>query len=441
MSGSANNILVVGLGMTGLSVVRFLTTHYPNSKIKLIDTRDNPKGSEELPSNVEFHFGGWRLDWVLESSLIIANPGIALATPQLQQAIANNIPVIGDIELFARHVNKPVLGITGSNGKSTVTALVGEMAKADNINVGVGGNIGVAALDLLTQDHDLYILELSSFQLETTFSLKMLASTFLNLSEDHLDRYSGMQAYKEAKLKIFAQSKLAIFNVDDAQTKALKHPNSLSFGFSNADYSIKLFNDKEWLFAKEQAVIAAEDIALIGRHNIANCLAAMALADTANISKQAQIQAMKTYHGLAHRCQKVAKVNGVTWVNDSKATNPASTQAALDGLQLKGTLHLLVGGDGKGADFSSLQPILNQLDVALYCFGKDAKLLALLNENAAIFNTMNEAMKTVAKEAKSGDMVLLSPACASLDQFENFMQRGQVFTDFAQALKKEFANE
>ena len=439
MTKLANNIVVVGLGVTGLSVVRFLQKNYPESQIQVIDTRDAPAGKDELPAEVKLHTGGWNLTWLLNADLIISNPGIALATPELQQASAKGIPIIGDIELFARHVTAPVVGITGSNGKSTVTSLVGEMAKSAHIDVGVGGNIGVPALDLLAHDHQLYILELSSFQLETTSSLKMVAATFLNFSEDHLDRYAGMKEYQSAKLRIFAHSQLALVNADDPQTFALNHQQQVSFGFTNADYCVKFIEGEEWLCAKGEPVIAAREICLVGRHNIVNCLAAMALADSADIARDAQIAAMKSYQGLAHRCQRVTKFKEVVWVNDSKATNPASTIAALDGLQLKGKLHLLLGGDGKGADFTDLIPVLNKLDVQLYCFGKDAKAVAL-QANAIIVADMQQAMQLAANNAKAGDMVLLSPACASLDQFTNFMQRGDIFASFALGLASEFAH-
>lgn len=431
----AKNIVVVGLGVTGLSVVRFLQKHYPHSQISVIDTRANPAGKEQLAEDIALHCGSWNIDWLLAADLIIANPGIALATPQLQQASAHNIPIIGDIELFARHVTAPVIAITGSNGKSTVTSLVGVMASAANIDVGVGGNIGVPALDLLANDHQLYILELSSFQLETTSSLQLEAACFLNLSEDHLDRYTGMAGYRAAKLRIFNHAKLAVVNADDPQTFPTGSLDRVSFGFGDANYSVKQTADQEWLCANNEPVLNVNQIGLVGRHNLANCLAAMALADAVAIDRQAQIQAMQNFHGLAHRCQKITEYRGVSWVNDSKATNPASTIAALDGLKLAGKLHLLLGGDGKGADFSELLPVLSKLNVQLYCFGKDANALAL-QANAIVVTNMQEAMQLAANNAASGDMVLLSPACASLDQFDNFMQRGDSFARFALSLNK-----
>ncbi|MFL7010557.1 UDP-N-acetylmuramoyl-L-alanine--D-glutamate ligase [Enterovibrio norvegicus] len=427
-------IVVIGLGMTGLSVVNHLLRKGGNVDIKVIDTRVTPPGAEQLPSNVALHAGGWNMDWLLSADQIVASPGVALATPELQDAAAKGIEIVGDIELFARDVSAPVIGITGSNGKSTVTSLVGEMAKAAGVNVGVGGNIGFAALDMLANDHALYVLELSSFQLETTSSLDLASAVFLNLSEDHMDRYTGMDDYRDAKLRIYDQARLAVWNQDDVQTKPLSHEKAISFGFSDGEYTLTLRDGQEWLTAKGEQIMPVSDIALVGRHNVANCLSAMALADSVGIDRQAQCQAMREYRGLAHRCQQVLEQDGVLWVNDSKATNPASTLAALDGLQLAGRLHLLVGGDGKGADFSSLKPVLNTLNVTLYCYGRDGHAFAVLVDAPVVTETMQAAMDIAARDATSGDMVLLSPACASFDQFTNFMVRGDTFAAYAKEI-------
>lgn len=437
---AAKNIVVIGLGMTGLSVVHHLVRKDDGAIVKVIDTRVTPPGADQLPQNVALHAGGWNMDWLLSADLIVASPGIALATPELKVAVEKGIEIVGDIELFARDVKAPVIGITGSNGKSTVTSLVGEMAKAAGINVGVGGNIGFAALDMLANDHDLYVLELSSFQLETTSSLNLDAAVFLNLSEDHMDRYEGMADYRDAKLRIFDQAKLSVWNRDDGQTKGRSEP-AVSFGFSSGEYTLTEQDGTEWLTAKGEPVMAVSEIALVGRHNVANCLAAMALADAAGISRTAQCKAMREYHGLPHRCQQVVEHNGVLWVNDSKATNPASTLAALDGLQLAGRLHLLVGGDGKGADFSLLKPALDKLNVTLYCYGRDRQAFTPLVDKPVVTDTMQQAMDIAAENANPGDMVLLSPACASLDQFTNFMVRGDTFAAYANEIAQRSAGE
>ncbi|MCD9475698.1 UDP-N-acetylmuramoyl-L-alanine--D-glutamate ligase [Photobacterium phosphoreum] len=434
MNGLAgiNKVVVIGLGMTGLSVVNHLVRLPQSLDIKVIDTRDNPPGQDQLPAGVDLCAGLWNLQWLLDADLIVASPGIALATPELFLAAQSGVELVGDIELFARAVNKPVIAITGSNGKSTVTSLVGEMAKEAGVNVGVGGNIGFAALDMLAQDHDLYVLELSSFQLETTSSLALEAAVYLNLSEDHMDRYpGGLADYSNAKMRIFEHAKLAVYNRDDLATKPDFNGNMTSFGFDNADYGLVMVDGAEWLAISGEPLMAVSEIALVGRHNVANCLAALALADAVGIDRVAACQTMRRYTGLAHRCQLAVNRHGVKWVNDSKATNLASTVAALTGLQLAGKLHLLMGGDGKGADFSELKPVLADLNVQLYCFGRDGHLFSELVENAINVDTMSEAMDRAAATAQAGDMVLLSPACASWDQFANFMARGDAFVEQA----------
>lgn len=429
-------VVVIGLGMTGLSVVNHLLRQPDEFDIKVIDTRQTPPGQDKLPPQVALCSGQWNMDWLLAADLIVASPGVALATPELVAAANAGIEIVGDIELFARAVNKPVVAITGSNGKSTVTSLVGEMAKEAGINVGVGGNIGFAALDMLAQDHDLYVLELSSFQLETTTSLQLKAAVYLNLSEDHMDRYDGLEDYSQAKMRIFDHAQLAVFNRDDLATRPTTFSGKVtSFGFDAEEYGLVSVEDEECLAVAQQPVMATRDIALVGRHNVANSLAALALADAVNIDHLAVCRALKRYNGLSHRCQLVASHHGVQWVNDSKATNLASTLAALKGLDLFGKLHLLMGGDGKGADFSELKPVLADLDVQLYCYGRDGHDFAPLVEKPLSVETMEQAMIIAAETAQPGDMVLLSPACASFDQFPNFMARGDAFVALATELQ------
>lgn len=434
------NVVVIGLGMTGLSVVKHLLRLPQPLDIKVIDTRSTPPGQDQLPESVALCSGQWNMDWLLAADMIVASPGIALATPELVQAAEAGIEIVGDIELFARAVTKPVVAITGSNGKSTVTSLVGEMAKEAGINVGVGGNIGFAALDMLAQDHDLYVLELSSFQLETTSSLKLKAAVYLNLSEDHMDRYNGLEDYSQAKMRIFRHAELAVFNRDDLATRPVDFYGAMtSFGFDSEAYGLVTVNGEEYLAVDQQPVMVTSQIALVGRHNVANSLAALALADAAGIGHDAACRALQRYNGLAHRCQLVANHQDVRWVNDSKATNLASTLAALKGLNLSGKLHLLVGGDGKGADFSELKPVLANLNVQLYCYGRDGHHFASLVEAPLSVETMEQAMQIAADTAQAGDMVLLSPACASFDQYPNFMARGDAFVALANELQYKVA--
>ena len=425
-------VVVVGLGVTGLSVIRHLQRQPQPLTIRVIDTRLSPPGLEQISGDVEVHSGSWNIEWLLGADLIVANPGIALSSPELVTAQQAGISIIGDIELFAWSVKVPVIAITGSNGKSTVTDLTGEMAKSAGIKTAIGGNIGYAALDLLEQDAELYVLELSSFQLETTSSLRLKAAAFLNLSEDHMDRYEGMSDYRRAKLRIFDHADVCIVNREDKQTSPDTPRNTVSFGLdSNHEYGVMLIDGQEWLCKGDRPIITCSEIGLVGRHNVANCLVAIALIDAAGIDCFNAVSAIKTYHGLAHRCQVVVNSNGVRWVNDSKATNVASTKAALSGLQLDGTLHLLVGGDGKGADFSELKELLTPLKLQLHCYGADGEVFIPLHESAKRWKSIEEVIKSITPHLQSGDIVMLSPACASFDQFTNFMARGDEFTRLA----------
>lgn len=428
-----HNVVVVGLGITGLSVVQHLLKTQPQLSIRVIDTRANPPGQDQLPQGIELHSGSWNIAWLAAADLVVANPGIALATPEIQSVLQQGTPVIGDIELFAWVVDKPVVAITGSNGKSTVTDLTGVMAAASGLTVGVGGNIGVPALELLNLNVDLYVLELSSFQLETTSSLTLTAAAFLNLSEDHMDRYDGMAAYRQAKLRIFECAKTAIINRDDEQTSADHFSGAvLSFGFDSQEFGLIHKDGKEYLADHGQALLAVDELTLVGRHNVANALVALALLKQVGIDLNSTLKALSSYNGLTHRCQVVANKRGIKWVNDSKATNVASTLAALSGLDCQGTLYLLVGGDGKGADFSELSPVLNSLPVKLCCFGADASEFMLLHPSAQQYESMAHVIASIEKHLVHGDMVMLSPACASFDQFKNFMARGDAFTALAQ---------
>lgn len=427
-----HSVVVVGLGITGLSVVKHLRKNQPQLVVKVIDTRVNPPGAERLPEDVQLHSGGWNTDWLSDADLIVTNPGIALATPEIQAVLAKGTAVVGDIELFAWAVQKPVIAITGSNGKSTVTDLTGVMAKAAGLDVGVGGNIGIPALDLLEHDADLYVLELSSFQLETTSSLKLKAAAFLNLSEDHMDRYQGMSDYRQAKLRIFDHADLAVVNRDDKETFPDAEVPLVTFGSDNQDFGLEVDGNRTWLLDHGQRVVASDELKLVGKHNLSNALVVLALLKAAGVDYHNALNALKNYTGLTHRCQVVADNQGVKWVNDSKATNIASTMAALSGLESTGKLYLLVGGVGKGADFSPLKPIFATLNLQLCCFGADGDDFMPLHESAIRFDTMEDVIQQVSSQLKPGDMVMLSPACASFDQFDNFMARGDAFAALAQ---------
>ncbi|WBM70025.1 UDP-N-acetylmuramoyl-L-alanine--D-glutamate ligase [Buttiauxella sp. WJP83] len=429
-------VVIIGLGLTGLSCVDFFLARGVTPRV--MDTRLTPPGLEKLPEAVERHTGSLNEDWLLTADLIIASPGIAIAHPALSRAADAGVEIIGDIELFCREATAPIVAITGSNGKSTVTTLVGEMAKMAGVNVGVGGNIGLPALMLLDQNCELYVLELSSFQLETTHSLKAAAATILNVTEDHMDRYPfGLQQYRAAKLRVYENAAVCVVNADDALTMPVRGADDrcVSFGVDVGDYHLNHQQGDTWLRVKGEKILNTKEMKVVGRHNYTNALAALALADAVKLPRSSSLKALTTFTGLAHRFQLAWERNGVRWINDSKATNVGSTEAALNGLQVEGTLHLLLGGDGKSADFSSLAQYLQGPAIRLYCFGRDgAELAALRPDVAEQTETMAQAMKLIAARVQPGDMVLLSPACASLDQFKNFEQRGDQFTLLAKEL-------
>lgn len=429
-------VVIIGLGMTGLSCVDFFMARGVTPRV--MDTRVAPPGLDKLPESVECHVGGLNDTWLLAADLIVASPGIALAHPSLSAAADAGVEIVGDIELFCREAQAPIIAITGSNGKSTVTTLVGEMAKAAGVNVGVGGNIGLPALMLLDTDRELYVLELSSFQLETTSSLQAVAATILNVTEDHMDRYPlGLQQYRAAKLRIYENAKNCVVNADDALTMPVRGADDrcISFGVDVGDYHLNRQQGETWLRVKGEKVLNVKEMSITGQHNYSNALAALALADAAGLPRASSLKALTTFTGLAHRFQLVLDHNGVRWINDSKATNVGSTEAALNGLQLDGTLYLLLGGDGKSADFTPLKRYLGGDRIRLYCFGRDGAELAELRPEVAVqTETMEQAMRQIAPLVKAGDMVLLSPACASLDQFKNFEQRGEMFARLAKEL-------
>ncbi len=429
-------VVIVGLGLTGLACVDFFVERGVIPKV--MDTRIKPPELKNLPDGIAPYLGGLNTQWLMTADLIVVSPGVALTIPELHEARQAGIEIIGDIELFCREVCTPIVAITGSNGKSTVTRLVGEMAQAAGWHTGVGGNIGVSALTLLKQQYQLFVLELSSFQLECTRSLQAIAATVLNVTEDHSDRYPlGLAQYRAAKLRIYDNAEKCIVNADDELTFPDKGMDRrcIHFGADRGDYRLHVQPDGLWLQAYGESVLNTRAMKLTGQHNYCNALSALALADVAGIPRSASLQVLSTWSGLEHRYQRVWENNQICWINDSKATNVGSTMAALSGLKVDGTLHLLLGGEGKSADFSPLTRLLQGGHIRVYCFGQDAQKLAQLRpEISELSTTMEQAMRKLATRLKSGDVVLLSPACASLDQFQNFEQRGQEFTRLAQEL-------
>lgn len=429
-------VVIIGLGLTGLSCVDFFMARGVTPRVT--DTRVSPSGLDKLPDSVERYLGGLHEGWLMSADLIVASPGIALSHPLLAEAAEAGIEIVGDVELFCREVTAPVVAITGSNGKSTVTTLVGEMAQAAGCQVAVGGNIGLPVLSLLDPNVELYVLELSSFQLETTHSLKAAAATILNVSEDHMDRYPlGMQQYRAAKLRIYEQAKVCVVNADDGLTMPVRGVDQrcISFGVNVGDYHLNTQQGSTWLRVKGEKVLDTAEMRITGQHNFTNALAALALADAVWLPRATSLKALTTFSGLSHRFALAYRHRGVDWINDSKATNVGSTEAALKGLKVSGKLWLLLGGDGKSADFSPLLPYLQRDNLAVYCFGRDGDQLAALRPEISVrTETLEQAMAAIAPQTAAGDMVLLSPACASLDQFKNFEQRGDLFTRLAKEL-------
>lgn len=426
--------VIIGLGQTGLSCAH----HCVRKGVRpvVMDTRTAPPGAEQLPAGLECYFGGLNPEVLCGADLIIVSPGVPLATPELQQAAAAGVEIIGDVELFLRECTAPVIAITGSNGKSTVTTLVGEMAAEAGLAVGVGGNIGTPALALLEQPLALAVLELSSFQLETTPGLKALAATVLNISEDHLDRYDSLAHYRDTKLGIYQGAGLCVYNREDSETYPPKGSKALSFGLNGQDYGRLEQNGELWLSVHGEPVLAVRELRIVGAHNQLNALAAMALADKAGISRIAQLAVLRRFTGLAHRCQFVAEKNGVRWINDSKATNVGATLAAIDGIagDINGRLWLIAGGQGKGQDFSPLVPLLKTRIAGMACLGQDKEQLLALGANTHAVASMNEAVAWCAGQAAAGDWVLLAPACASLDMYPNYPARGDHFVSLVEAL-------
>lgn len=429
-----SKVVILGLGKTGLSCVHYFLRQGVTPMV--LDTRANPPGRQELPASVELRCGELDVTLLTRAELIIASPGIALATPALQAAAAAGVEIIGDIELFVRAAQAPIVAITGSNGKSTVTTLVGEMAAEAGIQVGVGGNIGTPALDLLLSPCDLYVLELSSFQLETTFSLQAAAATILNLSEDHLDRYDGMAGYLAAKQRIYAGAQHILVNRDDDATQPQVGTVWQSFGLDAASYGRVQHQGALWLAVEGEPRLPVAELHIVGAHNQMNALAAMALCDAVAVPRAAQLTVLRRFSGLPHRCQFVREHQGVRWINDSKATNVGSTLAAVAGLaeSVQGRLILIAGGQGKGQDFAPLQALLGHCIDLMLCFGQDADLLCALGPQTERVADLTAAVARAREVAQAGDWVLLAPACASLDMFKNFEQRGDCFSALVEAL-------
>jgi UDP-N-acetylmuramoylalanine--D-glutamate ligase len=425
-------VLVLGLGDTGLSVAQWVQRH--GGIVRAADTRKDPPRKNDYAG--ELVTGGFKASLLKGIDLVCISPGLSLAEEVIQSAIAKSIPVAGDIELFAWDVGKTkakVLAVTGTNGKSTVTALTGHLLRAAGVDCEVAGNIGPAVLDARLKRPAapaVWVLELSSYQLETTWSLAPHGAALLNVTEDHLDRYGGIDEYAAAKARVFQGRGVQILNRDDPRVLAMALPGreQVTFGVAaSADFGIR----EGRLLANGEAILEAAALPIHGWHNAANALAACALASTVGVSVAAMASGLQTFKGLRHRLELVRTRRAVEWYDDSKGTNVGATIAALKGLA-KPTV-LILGGEGKGQDFSPLAPPVAQFARSVLLIGRDAPIIerVIPGERCA---SLEEAVRRAAQLARPGDAVLLSPACASFDMFRDYKHRGEVFAAAVQGL-------
>ena len=446
-SWHGKNILVLGAGDTGVAVVRHLGRL--GGRVRVADSRERPPGLDVLRGlGCDVVTGAFTDRLFGDAELVVASPGVAVAGPACDAAVARAVAAgkkfVGDIELFAWQQNQitgtrpKVIGITGSNGKSTVTAMAGAMCAAAGLKTVVAGNIGLPVLDALAAaeqngEPDVYVIELSSFQLETTSSLHLDAATMLNLSQDHLDRYASMADYARAKQRIFANARQQVVNRNDVHSMAMKEAacGCVSFGLDQPKQAKNFGVVAGWLVRGQEKLLALDAMPVTGLHNAANALAAFALCDAIGVDLEKAAQGLVVFKGLPHRSERIGVVNGVTFLDDSKGTNVGSTVAALGGMTAPTIL--IAGGEGKGQDFSPLIGPVRQHAKAVVLIGRDAHAIESAIRAAGVpclhAASMEAAVTLAYSRASSGDVVLLSPACASFDMFNNYHHRGQVFAE------------
>ena len=426
-------VLVLGLGDTGLSLARWIERE--GGKVRLADSRRDPPRKADYAG--ELHTGPFSARLLDEVDAVCVSPGLSLEEEIIRQALVKGLPVLGDIELFAWHARQPVVGITGTNGKSTVTALAGHLLRSAGVDCEVAGNIGPPVLQAFEKRLSAgklpraWVLELSSYQLETTWSLAPAAAAMLNLTEDHFDRYASLEDYGAAKARIFTGAGVQVLNRDDARSLAMAQAGKsvLTFGLDAPRKPQDFGVVANRLVQGAAEILRIDELAIRGAHNVANALAACALASALGIAPAALAPGLRTFRGLPHRLQLVATRRGVEWYDDSKGTNVGATVAALRGLGRKSVL--ILGGDGKGQDFSPLKEPVARHASKVLLIGRDAPLIArvVAGERCA---SLEEAVQKAAALATPGEAVLLSPACASFDMFRDYRHRGEVF---AQAVK------
>ena len=441
---SSERRLILGLGVTGQSVARWWRQQ--GVAFAAVDTRaeraDDPAAVTDIdPNNAAF--GDVDAAFVDDCTEMIVSPGVALDHPLVERARGQGCRVRGDIDLFIEAAQAPVVGITGSNGKSTVTSILGAMIAACGVKVAVGGNLGRPALDLLADEPELYVLELSSFQLERSETLGLALATVLNISADHLDRYASLTDYHRAKHAIYKQVGHVVANRDDPLTIPLVPEETPVTWWRSGEPDLNEFGLVErdgatWLCRGPEGLVCSDELQLAGRHNHLNVLAALALGSALKMPLEGLIEGAKHYRGLPHRCQLISQINGVRFIDDSKGTNIGATAAALEGLSGAGQIWLIIGGQGKGQDFSLLKPVLARINVRLLVMGEATEQIrADLGRDTPIdvMSSLEDAVNLSAASAQPGDIVLLSPACASFDMFASYVERGERFQAAVAALE------
>ena len=437
MSQTRRHTVIFGLGITGYSCVRFLRA---TDRLTVIDTRAAPPFADQTRSqypDVKLILGDATPEQFAGADRIVVSPGLRTSNCLLEQACARGIALVSDIELFLEHARAPVVGITGTNGKSTVTALTGELLRGAGMNVGVGGNLGDAALDLLDSQRDAYVLELSSFQLERLNAGRFTIASNLNVTPDHLDRYPDVATYTASKQRIFVGCDVAIYNRADPLTlPQTSVGRRVSIGLdapAQGSWGIVESGGKRYLATADERFLSVDSLGIRGRHNEFNALAAMALAHAIGADTSSWSVTLRAFKGLDHRCQTVAVIDGITFINDSKATNLGACLAALEGLgEARKNIVLIAGGDAKNADLSPLREPISKYVRHVVTLGKDAAAVESAIAGAAPVHrvsTLRDAVRQSRVLARSGDLVLLSPACASLDMFTNFEARGREFAN------------
>jgi UDP-N-acetylmuramoylalanine--D-glutamate ligase len=426
--------VIVGLGTTGLSCARYLRAH--GWRLAVTDTRAAPPqlpALTALDASIPVRLGALDATLLADAVCVVASPGVPLEGAFFEEVRRLRLSIVGDIELFARAVAAPVAGITGTNGKSTVTTLLARMAQRAGLRVRVGGNLGEPALDLLANGTELYVLELSSYQLETTSTLDCRAATVLNVSPDHLDRYRSLESYAAAKARIFARCDTAVINLDDPLVAAMPRAARRTLSFSlrasiGADYALAMHAGEWWLTRSGTPLLAVSRLRIKGLHNAANALAALALGEALELPQPVMLAELADFAGLPHRSQWIADIDGVTYIDDSKGTNVGATLAAVAGMP--GPLVMIAGGEGKNQDFAPLAAAFRGKVRHTVLIGRDAPLLARALDGVCTLEgcaTLPEAVQAAARAARAGDTVLLSPACASFDMFTDYAQRGAMF--------------